>query len=568
VLTIKKFIETYTATINENASKVVVRELDEVSKNNYEAYVDVGNETYDVVVLINKETIAHAQCDCKNNKAFCVHKVMVVHSILQKQKGTTTKIKIAKVKKVKLSAAMQLLEDIDNIELKKWLVGLFEKNKSIEVEFVNTFSQNKEALTVKLVIEKLKESVKAVVGVRKNIEQNELKKIVDLWSITGKSVAEFCIHDLTDLSRLEVLFALHDYCLMYDRSLKITSKKISNYIAVINNKLIEPINALANKEHFEKCVDFFIKGAVQKNRFEWMSNLQILFQVAEIATEERKQTIISKLYEFTKTNVASNTVSLQDSFFIFFLDNVVKHKLFYKYNDIFKPLHFQNVYNSTLIDALIEIKEYERTEKYCKAQIARNYNIEYNVYYWDCLKRIYSIANQHEKYLSVIKDALPFSLNLEDYLAVYPTVPKDELQKWRVGLTNRAKSRFNSFNCVKFYYGVYANENKYSKIIADYQFRDYPEIVLKYAENFISNHKASFFNFMTDNFNSVYSHKFENNENVSVVFDELFNIVIKHYAKQDLKVHFLALLKRPYTQLKINPYLQKMFLYLNIEYKK
>ncbi|MCH5715462.1 SWIM zinc finger family protein [Niabella hibiscisoli] len=63
-----------------------MRECDETEKGVYVAYIDKGNETFDVSLSVNATLgVTDAGCDCSDNSDFCVHKLaLLLHLAKQK----------------------------------------------------------------------------------------------------------------------------------------------------------------------------------------------------------------------------------------------------------------------------------------------------------------------------------------------------------------------------------------------------------------------------------------------------------------------------------------------------
>ena len=85
----KRILEDKDALTETTAQKKgIVRELDEVKKGVYEAYVDEGATTYDVRIVVNaKGTVQEQSCDCKSPKP-CGHIKNVLAQLTSSKKRT------------------------------------------------------------------------------------------------------------------------------------------------------------------------------------------------------------------------------------------------------------------------------------------------------------------------------------------------------------------------------------------------------------------------------------------------------------------------------------------------
>ena len=160
--------------MKRKAEKCVVRECDETEKGTFIAYVDEGEETYDVSLTLRKELLVASSCDCKKAK-MCEHKAALLLYIANpqpKSKGI--------VKAKKQDPLLTLLNDTDPDVLKQWFGELMLNNKDIRLAFELQFAQSS-SLSVADIIEKTKSALKTVVKNKKNVDVNQLKKIIDLW---------------------------------------------------------------------------------------------------------------------------------------------------------------------------------------------------------------------------------------------------------------------------------------------------------------------------------------------------------------------------------------------------
>ena len=61
------------------AKKLIVRELEEVEvKGNFVAYVDEGEESYDINVQLDKDVVVGHSCDCGRRDSYCIHQIVIL----------------------------------------------------------------------------------------------------------------------------------------------------------------------------------------------------------------------------------------------------------------------------------------------------------------------------------------------------------------------------------------------------------------------------------------------------------------------------------------------------------
>src|SRR5271156_4676146 len=86
VLTLKNYAAALPADLLLQAKKNKVRECDETEKGHFVAYVDDGNESFDVSLTIKAgNEITHHTCEC-NSGVFCRHKAALIAHIANGKK--------------------------------------------------------------------------------------------------------------------------------------------------------------------------------------------------------------------------------------------------------------------------------------------------------------------------------------------------------------------------------------------------------------------------------------------------------------------------------------------------
>jgi uncharacterized Zn finger protein len=137
------------------AMQLPVRELEQESKGHYVAFVDDGEQSYDVQVSIQASKITAFTCDCANGETLCLHKVAVLLA-MQENKGTaktTSTTGTTKGKKKKLTETEEVMLRIDKEAITGWLSEVFKKNKPLEQLFLLTFSTEEKQYTTEQVKE-------------------------------------------------------------------------------------------------------------------------------------------------------------------------------------------------------------------------------------------------------------------------------------------------------------------------------------------------------------------------------------------------------------------------------
>ena len=177
-LSLKNFKKHFADDVKLWAAQCTVRECDEEQKGTFVAFVDQGVDSFDVSLKINpKQEIVSCTCDCPKGDGMCQHKLALMMHIVGNQKVAPPKLV-----KNKITPLEKIFSQLSHDDLKTWLLKTFEKDKALQVEFVQEFTKEEEKLwTLPELEKKLKELQKVVFGAKKNVETADFKKAMGLW---------------------------------------------------------------------------------------------------------------------------------------------------------------------------------------------------------------------------------------------------------------------------------------------------------------------------------------------------------------------------------------------------
>ena len=482
---IKEFKKTLSKVIIKKSEKLVVRELDEVKPNHYESYVDEDKETFDVSLTIKEGIVQKSKCDCEDgNKSFCTHKIAVLLSITGKKKVGTNTVKS------KANPTQLLLQNADEDKLKNWVWDLLQNNKDLALAFTHYFTEKPISYTTEEVLKSTQLAFKAVVKNKKNIEQSELKKLIQLWQNVHEPIVQSYLNDISNESNFEHLITITEACKQYYFTLNINTVKIHSYAVSLLVKVLEPLNNYANEDGWKKVVQLFLK-AIADNNSELRDYFFIfIIKLIEISKGDRKTFLID---EFIKTFEKCKLKHLYDGDHPSkkLLEVVEAAGLFKQYAAVFKPITFDNAYNIKLIKFLIDNEDYKLAESYCHQQISYNYRDEYNLPYLNFLKQIYLVTQQQLSLRNVCTKILPLTFDFEDYLLVIKSFDNELLQKdFRTKIYTKARSNArNGYIAADYFcFKILDLENKPLKmieIINDYT--PYSRIVEYFETMFAAN---------------------------------------------------------------------------------
>lgn len=529
----KNYKEVLPKELLKQAGKSNVRECDEKEKGHFQAYVDEKENSFDVSIIINNESIiTEHNCDCNARIEFCRHKVALMLFLDKGKKNSTQKIKRTK----KVSPAEALLEELDTQKLKDWVKSLLAKNKELELAFVHHFSEQQKEYNPATVKQLTLNAVKAVAGNRKKLEIGEVKKIVELWTEIHDAVITHYFTNVTDKESFLNFDALIDVCNEVKRKVNTNSTRLDKYIEDLLLKAIGPVHDLQNENSWDIATALFVEriNVIPANLFIYY--LSFLMHLHNASTNERKEKLAHKLVkEYLKPRPKEMYQSDTYTKTMFRLVN--NSGLFEEYYKLFKPLRFENEYNDELIGLLIEHGQLQLAEKYCREQIAGNSREEYSLSYLGRLKEIYMIEKDNKKLSAILKELTPYTFDFTDFLSVYEQMDGDEKKKWRTKILTRAGHMSSYKNAKLFSFKLMDYEQNYKKMIEYINTNTPYSIIVQFADKMILTNKDGFLKqIINKSDNSFIPYSEEEREEDTAIFPSLLNILQKHYSINELKL--------------------------------
>lgn len=526
-ITLKNYNTEIPKLLLKKAEKKLVRECDENPKGVFTAYVDDGDDTFDVSLTINvKEEIIKDSCDCLSKIYFCIHKVALVVFLV---KGSKTAVAI-KAKKITKTEA--LLQQTDHEKLKNWVREILFKNKDLELTFTHYFSEKEEKYTIDEVNKITTDAAKAIIKNKKNVDPTTLKKLVDVWKEVQSPFVQYYINHLADDNAFSIFQRIVELGENYHYSLYVNSNKIPKYLESLFQKTIEPINLLQNDEHWMKAVNLFVNNISDhglKIRVEYLVNLK---NIMAVSNDKRKQMLAKNICLKYENLVVQKLIN----FYVFteMLYNLLEENILLdQYFTIFQPIYFNNTFNIKLIKKLIDKKQFDKALEYSKAQINANYKEEYSVPYLKLKREIYTELKDDASLAAVITILFPYSYNFNDFLFLYENITDINAKKeWRTKMLSKARnaSRNSNESATEFVFQLMNYEEKYKKMI-EYIERDcsYKIILQFFVPMFQTDQKELLHKIMNKNEGWFISSKVEDEK---ISFSALMDQMIKSYGER------------------------------------
>jgi hypothetical protein len=533
-LSLKNYKEALPAQIIKLAQKNTIRECDEIEKGAYIAFVDEGEDSYDVAITVLKNgSIANAECDCKSNASFCRHATALLLFIA----GAKKEKKPAKTK-IKINKSDALLEDTALHELKEWVKNLLQKNPDIELAFVHHFSARLQQFTPEEIEKITNDAVKAVVKNKKIIDLTQLKNIVGLWADIHAPIVQQYQAGAADENMFNCFHALINCCMAIQQKLLSNSKRAPAYIDSLLKSSVETIANIYDDTAWAAATGYFINHIPDNYNGARLYYLQHLQNIISVSSDERKKILLDEIVQlYTKVkpyNMLNRAAYTQKVF-----DMVQQQGMFEKYYAVFKPVEWSNEYNEKLIALLIDLKQYTLAKKYCDAQVAGNYREDYNLTYWVLLKKIYLLTNNENGLADVLGKLFPYTFGFDDYLFIASRINNEEEKKqWRTKMLNKARrhSSYNNISAIIFCFQLADYEKRYKKMI-DYIDSHTPySIILQYFEPMALTDKTQLLQVILrkhDEWGWGISKGKE--ENTDEIFPALYQLMARHFTPQYLK---------------------------------
>lgn len=269
---VAEVIKSITTKDKNRAMQLPVRELEQESKGHYVAFVDDGEQSYDVQLFIQAAKITALTCDCPNGETLCLHKVAVLLAMEDskggtKKKSTTTGVK---TKKKKLTETEEVMLRVDKEAITGWLSEVFKKNKPLEQLFLLTFSTDETQYTTDQVREIMEQTIKSVAGRRKTLEGANVKKLMDLMNIALEPVNHYVTVSINKPITLDIFSTVIETMTDFQNRIRTYSKKIDLFYDEYIHWLALTINNVQVKSVWEEV----IKNIVYKT-FEQFVNKKI-----------------------------------------------------------------------------------------------------------------------------------------------------------------------------------------------------------------------------------------------------------------------------------------------------
>lgn len=488
-MTLATFLKEHQSKL-KTTQKLVVRDLDESDKNTYVAYVDENSNSYDVqLILDSQKNIKESSCDCENGGT-CNHIIALAQFLAQNKKEKTA---IKKPTKRKLSEIDQVLETVDNETLRLWISETLNKNKELAFVFKNNFSNQTVTIDSAFIKKTVKESIISIIGKRKSIETNEVKKIVEVLNSALKPVYDFIFAKVSKENH-ELFTSLITELEGINYEYYTSSSRINTLIKNISELQLKAIFNLKDVAAWQNAVQFYCNLLFQDKFLILELNLVKNIYDFSKASENQQQFVVTTLEQ--NFNVLHEKYKEYLFLPVFELDHFLltvfsENKIFERHLTKFKPRRFQNEHNLLLILELIKINQLATAEKYCLEQIEKNSKSDYDLPYVKFLIHIYKKTNDVHKLGNILSEYGKFIFSIEEYLFIKEHASPEKFKRYRASVMVNARNSYQNGNLdsFNFYFEIKKLDDKRSGLFEMLQnaynlnfVNEYKEIAFQLSE--------------------------------------------------------------------------------------
>lgn len=473
------------------AKKLTVREFEEEKKNHFLCFVDEDEESYDVQIAVNtKFEIINSSCDC-GAKDICLHQLALSIFISENKTGKTTSKRVVKKKNSEAEIAM---ENLNSEEMKLWLLEFFKKNKDAEVQFLLEFGEKKNDFSDEEIREIIKKAIQSVVGKKKNLTAQDVKKIIDLLTKSFEPVEQFFYQSSNKELGVEKYFFINEEIINFQMSINTSSTRIDKFLENFKERFALNFNAVKDFEIWKKTAtkywDIFLKESAPLPFYHY----HFILEMYRSGNKEQKiyiADLVKKQIEIWMKNDVNIRASIKEDLLPIIADN----DFFVSLQSFFPISKYENSYNIKVINEMMKINS-SKAEEACKGIIKSNVNDKYNKPYYEILEKLYEKNNDIHGVAFIKRLKFAYNYNLDDYFFIEKhDADKEGFKKFRNRVLSNLRNSFSTDSkYIEMYFEILEHEGNYKKMF-EVMNRYVPSSVInKYSDKLFLYDKNKFLN--------------------------------------------------------------------------
>lgn len=389
-----------------------VRELEEIEKRKFIAFVDDGPDSFDVAITLSTDakSVSTHTCDCDDGEGFCAHQYAVLSKIKDGPSESADSITIKKLRKKKLTEVEIILDEVSDSDLRSWLQAELAVNKELEFKFKSAFIKTETRLTAKEFDEKCAEIIKTTMGKRKTIDPSLLPRILDLVNIVIESGASVFSAHLVSNESYELQVAIGSFHAELQYMLKKTTTRIVTNYKRITEKIGAHILLLSPADqikYFHSFAQFLDQGG---------KNIHFAFQqFIDLLSNLSDEVLVDTLSTFSTYKSAFS--KLEQTTLISLLDEIEKRDLFSKTSDFFETKRYENAYNLRLMSLLLKAGKYKKVISFCAKAVKENHHAIYSIPYLKLMIPALEAAGEQDEVIDAKLKLFKAQPNYENYMS-------------------------------------------------------------------------------------------------------------------------------------------------------
>ena len=552
-MTIKETLKKAPANITKAASSLQnnVRECEEIARGQFSAFVDDGKESYDVGIQLDESGLKlnHYSCDCSDKNTLCAHVVAVLTFMNRGEKSAATSTTLKKIRKKKLSPTEELLDTIDNIQLRTWILEELNVNKELNFKFFNHFSGSTAQITAEEIDKQGAACILAIIGKKKYIEPVQLKSLFEVWQKYLDVQMPAILNEIGNEQGMLMVNAIFNFYELVDKKLS----KSSSRVATQFNKFLEKLSAYLQTCEQQKITQFFEQFTHRLKQDGKTLNIVIalIYKTAPALSGE----VLGSLIKLYLNKVSEH--ELNEAELLPLLQFIIKHELFANLHTYLPYTLFFNDYNFAFLHQLQLIGETDKVIKLCEKSIKGNYHEVYSIPYYKILVNVYQLRSMPEEALVYRKKIFVYSPSYQLYQEIYNDLPTNaQKESFRKEALSRSLRRDTAdyVKVLDLKFGLWAETEDWGKILdklVDYASLDKAAPHLKYLYLFDD---ALLLKKLVVDIHSSFSYP----NNYEDILEFLKRFITKHYTKEQVsnmdKRNFTSYAIRNIIQMILNEY--------------
>lgn len=452
-------------TLAKKADKLTVRECDKVEPGQFVAYVDLGAQSFDVMVRFSPSgNLLEHQCDCGTDNRFCEHRYALA---LFLEKGKQTEAKQPKVKRKKSKEEL-LLQEVEDAPLRKWLKEQLEADKELFFRFENAFTKQEKTYTIADVQHITAEAIKSVAGRKSKLDLSQYTKIVQLFKTVHKPIVDQYLAQVSNMNGFLNLCQLIESCYNFHENSKVNSTKLKTYLESIMEEVALALNQLESEQAWQTACMPYFEYLLSKEKANKRWTIHFLIKYFETLVMARKQWFTAQLQPHVNQALNSrqqNYIEVQSVLWTW----VEATNEFARYFETFVPESLNDSFNLNLFNKLLAIGQQQRVEHFLAPFLNSEYTLNRTTKYHELMRKIYEERGQQKMSKKIIEQTILINLSFEDFLWLEAHMDAESYKKLRAKLISRAKpysyAEGREDHKYEFMFALLKHEGKFKKMI-------------------------------------------------------------------------------------------------------